>query len=338
MRTADTPTPGAAGRRGLAVRERWKRWWKSRHPASDEQLLTQRNLYIVPTKVGLGFLLTQVLLLVASINDQLNLGYALTFLLCGLGLASMLTTHGNLRGLQLSLAPPEPGFADEDLPIRIRLHNSGRARFGLGLRQAEAKSATLAFVDVPAEGHAELLLSWQAPRRGQHELPVLRIETRFPLGLFVAWSYWRPASRQWVYPAPERPAPPLPGGESQGSQPLGSRARPGSHGDEFHGVRTWRDGDALRSVLWKKAAQASRSDAPLWVRDWDSPPPSQDRWLDAQSTQGLDEELRWQRLTAWVLLADSQGHDWGLRLPGFELPLGQGSGQRHAALQGLALA
>lgn len=331
------PFPGAT-RPLNALKTRWKTWWKARHPASDEQLLTQRNLYIVPTKVGLGFLLTQALLLIASINDQLNLGYALTFLLCGLGLASMLTTHGNLRGLQFSLAPPEPGFADEDLPIRIRLHNPGRERFGVGLRLAEAKSGSLAFVDLPAEGSAELLLSWQAPRRGHHELPVLRIETRFPLGLFVAWSYWRPASRQWVYPAPERPAPPLPGGSSRSGLQQGSRARPGSSGDEFHGVRAWRDGDALRSVLWKKAAQATRSDAPLWVRDWDSPPPSEDRWLDAESTRGLEEELRWQRLAAWVLLADAQGQDWGLRLGGQELPLGQGTLQRHAALQRLAQA
>jgi len=321
----------------MSLKQRWQQWWKARHPAADEQLLTQRNLYIVPTRVGAAFLLTQAVLLVAAINDQLSLGYALTFLLAGCGLASMHTTHGNLRGLLLSLQPPEAGHADADLPLRIRLHNPGRARFGIGLRQAEAKSATLAWADVPAGGSTELVLTWRAPRRGLHELPVLRIESRFPLGLFVAWSYWRPASRQWVYPAIEPHAPPLPAGRPRDGEPQTGSARPGASGDEFHGVRGWRDGDGLRSVLWKKAAQATTADAPLWVRDWALPPASQDRWIDADQTQGLADELRWQRLTAWVLRADAEGQDWGLRLPGSELALGQGRAQRELALQRLAL-
>ncbi|MBN8506676.1 MAG: hypothetical protein J0L58_19595 [Burkholderiales bacterium] len=98
------------------------------------------------------------------------------------------------------------------------------------------------------------------------------------------------------------------------------------------------EGDGLRSVLWKKAAQASHEREPLWVRDWASPPPSSDRWLDAADTAGLDGERRWQRLTAWVLAADASGQDWGLRGVGSELPLGQGTAQRQAALQRLALA
>jgi uncharacterized protein (DUF58 family) len=320
------------------LKQRWQAWWKSRHPAKDEQLLTQRNLYIVPTKVGAAFLLTQAVMLVASINDQLSLGYALTFLLAGCGLASMHTTHGNLRGLQLTLQPPEPGHADADLPLRIRVHNPSRARFGIGLRLAEAKSATLAWLDVPAQGSDDLILTWRAPGRGLHELPVLRVETRFPLGLFVAWSYWRPASRQWVYPALERPAPPLPAGRPRDGEAPVHSSRPAQSGDEFHGVRTWRDGDGLRSVLWKKAAQATTPDAPLWVRDWASPPAGQDRWLDAADTQGLPDEQRWQRLAAWVVLADAQGQDWGLRLGPDEVPLGQGAQQRRLALEKLALA
>jgi hypothetical protein len=51
------------------------------------------------------FALTLLLMLLASINYQLNLGYALTFLLAGSGLVSMHLTHGTLRGLTLHLRP-----------------------------------------------------------------------------------------------------------------------------------------------------------------------------------------------------------------------------------------
>ena len=44
-----------------------------------------------------------LVLLLASINYQLNLGYVLTFLLAGSGVVSMHLTHATLRGLTLRL-------------------------------------------------------------------------------------------------------------------------------------------------------------------------------------------------------------------------------------------
>ena len=38
------------------------------------------------------------------------------------------------------------------------------------------------------------------PRRGHRALPRLVIETRFPFGLFRAWSYWQPAAQVLVWP------------------------------------------------------------------------------------------------------------------------------------------
>ena len=46
-----------------------------------------------------------MVLLLASINYQLNLGYLLTFLLAGSGVVAMHVTHGTLRGLTLHLLP-----------------------------------------------------------------------------------------------------------------------------------------------------------------------------------------------------------------------------------------
>ncbi len=42
-------------------------------------MLTQRNVYILPTGPGWMLALTLLVLLIASINFQLNLGYLLTF-------------------------------------------------------------------------------------------------------------------------------------------------------------------------------------------------------------------------------------------------------------------
>jgi hypothetical protein len=46
---------------------------------------------------------TLLVLLVASINYQLNLGYLLTFLLAGSAVVGMHVCHGTLRGLTMHM-------------------------------------------------------------------------------------------------------------------------------------------------------------------------------------------------------------------------------------------
>ena len=54
--------------------------------------IEHQRIYIVPSKRGLAFLTALAVCLIASINYQLNLGYALSFLLSGLFFASSLHT------------------------------------------------------------------------------------------------------------------------------------------------------------------------------------------------------------------------------------------------------
>ena len=74
-------------------------WWHNRLPLRDTQALTQRNVYIMPTRAGWMLAATLLVLLIASINYQLNLGYLLTFLLAGCAAAGMVVSHNTLRGL-----------------------------------------------------------------------------------------------------------------------------------------------------------------------------------------------------------------------------------------------
>jgi len=299
--------------------DRWDRWWEARHPRSDTTSLAQRNLYILPSRPGMAFCATLLLLLLASINDQLSLGYLLTFLLAGVGLASMHSTHGNLRGLKLDLKTPAPAFAGQPLLLDVRLHNTGKARYGIGLRLPEGRYADTAFTDVPAQGHAQLHLQVSFPARGRHLLPVLRIESRFPLGLFGAWSLWRPAAVAWVYPAPEIDAPPT--AASEEGLPQG-QGQPGLGDDP--GLRPYRHGDSPRQILWKKSAMAlaqpqppsggiNSGAAPLLVRERLGSRASE-QWLDLDTTRGLPFEARVSRLAAWVQRAEDAGLPYGLRL------------------------
>jgi hypothetical protein len=165
----------------------------------------------VPTRAGLVFGLTLLLLLVASINFQLNLGYALTFLLAGSAIVSMHMTHATLRGLALHLGPLSPVFAGQPVSLEVRMDNPGRTRHGLALAvQEDEGEPQPVWFDAGAQAQTSVTLHWMAPGRGHWPAPLLRIETRFPFGLFRAWGLWRPDAQAWVYPAPEHPAPPCP--------------------------------------------------------------------------------------------------------------------------------
>jgi len=259
----------------------------------------------------------------------------LTFLLAGAGLASMHSTHGNLRGLSLDLKAPQPVFAGEDVQLELRLHNGGRARFGIGVHVLGSPDAQIAWTDVPARGHALLQVRLPAGPRGLQALPSLQIVTRFPLGLFRAWSVWRPAAKVWVYPQPESPAAPFPlsrdGGEA-GEIALTSR----SQGQDFEGVRPYRRGDSMRQVLWKKAALSLEQGAPLSVRETQAPA-AHALWLDWRDA-GSEPEVRLSRLTAWVLAAERAQAPYGLRLGAQEFPPDLGPAQRQLCLEQLALA
>jgi len=306
-------------------------WWTSRQPHTDTLLLTQRNVYIVPTRAGLMFAATLVVLLVASINYQLNLGYVLTFLLAGSGAVSIHITHNTLRGLTLRLRAPPPVFAGDAALLEVVLTSAKSPRYGIGVRvESDADEPTWSWVDVPAGAQASARISFVARARGLHAVPALRAETRFPLGLFRAWTMWRPAAQVLVYPTPERPPAALPAPHALGSGASSARR---SDGGETEGVRGYRRGDPLKLVLWKKMARAGE----MVSRDT-SAAVQRTLWLDAATCGAREPEARLSRLAAWVLAADQAGADYGLRVGLREIAPAQGEAHRRACLEALALA
>jgi len=324
-----------------SLRQRLQAWFHSRLPRTDSLHLTQRNVYIVPSRPGFMLALTLLLLLVASINYQLNLGYLLTFLLAGCALVGMHVCHNNLRGLKLHLKPPAPVHAGQAVMIDVQLTSEARReRYGLGVRTVEAddkrssSEAEWAWTNVPAQGSATVQVAWPVNRRGLHSLPTLHVQTLFPLGTFRVWTVWRPAAQVLVYPRPEAHPPALPVGEAQARASGSAVVR--STG-EFDGVRAYRRGDPLKSVVWKKAAQAFATGRDQLVSRESQSSQRQELWLDHAQCGHSNREDRLSRLTAWVLQAERDGLDYGLRLPGREISPGQGAAHQAQCLEALAL-
>jgi uncharacterized protein (DUF58 family) len=314
-----------------AVRRHFRQWWQARLPLSDTLTLTQRNVYILPTRPGLMLVATLLVLLVASINYQLNLGYLLTFLLAGSSVVGMHVAHATLRGLTMALSPPDPVFAGSNAPLRIVLTNERKAtRYGIGLAVLDASHEDRwAWTDVPGQGTSTVSVAFQPLRRGLHRVPPLTAETRFPLGTFRVWTVWRPAAQVLVYPQPELSPPSLPEGEPRAGTAGPTRVQ--SIG-EFEGVRGYRRGDPLKLVVWKKAAKTDE----LVSRDTQQAQRTE-LWLEFAKAGAVDAESRLARLAAWVIQADKLGLDYGLRLPGKEIAPDAGEAHRRRCLEALAL-
>jgi uncharacterized protein (DUF58 family) len=313
------------------ARRRFRQWWQARLPLTDTMTLTQRNVYILPTRPGFMLALTLLVLLVGSINYQLNLGYLLTFLLAGCALAGMHVCHATLRGLTLSLMPPPPQFAGASAPLSVVLGNTRRrVRHGIGLAVLDATHEDhWTWTDVPAQGTCSVQVAFRPERRGLHQVPPLTAETRFPLGTFRVWTVWRPAAQVLVYPAPELHPPPLPPGEPRAGGAALHRAQ---NSGEFEGVRAYRRGDPMKMVVWKKAAKSDE----LVSRDT-MQAQRMELWLDFDQCGIADREARLSRLAAWIIQADKLGLDYGLRLPGQPIAPAAGEAHKRRCLEALAL-
>jgi len=247
----------------------------------------------------------------------------------------MHVAHATLRGLTLQLLPPPAVFAGSTVRATVQVGNPGRrTRYAVGL--GVWRSEDWAWADIPAHGSSMLPLNWQAPVRGLHSLPPLTVQTCFPLGTFRVWTVWRTAARVLVYPAPEPRAPDLPLAPTPGLRAAGSQ-RPNADAsmEDWGGVRPYRPGDPMKTVLWKKAAQRD-----TLVSREATGQACGEVWLDLARTglpAGADTEARLARLCAWVLAAHQQGLRFGLRLGAKTLASQQGLAHRNQCLRALAL-
>lgn len=297
-------------------------------PERGTVILVHRRVYIVPSRLGWVFAGTLSVLLVGSINYSLSLGFALTFLLAGLGLAGMVHTARNLARMAVSAGRSEPVFAGDT--AQFRLYLDGRAAFDRpSILARHLSSGSQLVVDVPAGGVAEVVLAAPAARRGWLSLGRVMLETRYPLGLFRAWSYVEPDARCLVYPRPERSQLPPYSGEAV----AGTMHAPLPGNDDFAGLRGYQRSDSPRHVAWKAVARSDKLLTKQFAGD-----AAAELWLDMKLLPaGLDLEQRLSRLAGWVLAADRAGAHYGLRIPGVEIAPARGDAHRSACLQALAL-
>lgn len=302
---------------------------RARAKAGGAVRLGPGTIYILPTVQGLMFGILVAALLVAAVNYSNNLVFGLTFLLAGIGIAAMIQTWRNLSGLEIRIGSGEPVFAGETARFPVQLDNRrGDDRFAL--RLAIDRGAFTDADRVPAMNSLYAHGERQSHRRGWLVPQRLDLETRFPTGLFRAWSVIEPSARALVYPAPLEGVPRPPTATQQNSGVDGPASEEGD--EDFAGLRPYRPGEPLHRVSWKAAARTGDLHSKLFSGESRIAPRID--WNDAVAP---DEETRLRILSAWVVEASENQAAFSFHLPGLDTGIGQGEAHRESCLHALAL-
>lgn len=305
---------------------RFQSWLKKRIPAANQVTLNQKNIFILPTREGVYFVVLILFMMLAGINYQNSLIFALAFLLTSLFMVSILHTFRNLSGLTLQGHRGNPVFAGEDCEFVVTLSREGQRLYeGVVIGwHPDMKQG----VDLLDESLSRQRVYVPARQRGMFNPGRLLVETFYPVGLFRAWSWVDLDLTCVVYPRPIA-AGVLPEHESIADE--GELVRRDGV-DDFYGLRDYQQGDGIRHIAWKTYARTEQ----LQVKEFAA---HVDRrvWLEWEALPGLDREARLSRLTWWTLQLARTNDEFGLRLPGLEIDQGRGPEHQQRVLTALAL-
>jgi uncharacterized protein (DUF58 family) len=285
------------------------------------------RIVLRPTAAGLFWLVAVVALLATAINYANNIVFALAFLMLGAWLQSAWDCRRNLAGIECRVLPPPPAFAGEALAVSVSAEAGGRARRQIALAWEKGEGAKVGAGKTARTGGAPdkavLQLGVPAVRRGRQRLDALALASSWPLGLWRA-RRTLPAVEALVYPAPT------------GAAALPRAAPNPAHrrcaSADFQDLRAYAPGDAPRRINWRAFARREE----LLINNFDGGAGGHALWLDLALCAG-DLEERLCQLAAWVLAAEHEGREYGLRLGDAGLPPGIGRSHREACLRRLAL-
>ncbi|ATP29959.1 hypothetical protein CR207_17115 [Chromobacterium violaceum] len=305
-------------------RERLRRWWRARLPLEDRCELSQRRIYLLPTRFGLLLMAVALAVWLGALNYQVSLAYALAFWIAGLLLVAVLMAYRQLAGLRLSADGGPAVFAGETAVFSLLLENRMPAvrRLRVAVDGGEPRACEL-----EAMSDGRVALAVVAARRGWTPLPACVVDSDAPFGLVRAWAVLKLRARVLAYPAP---LPDAARGRHDAETGRGGGERAGD--EDFSHLDAYRYGDAPQQIAWKVMARrdllaskrfSAEAGAPLLRLGWDD--------YIGES----DPERRLSRLAWRVEQCERRRLRYRLCLPDGEI--GPQPGQRERALGALAL-
>lgn len=303
--------------------QRWLKWLKRRMPVQSQVTLHRRNIFILPSKFGVVFLVLNILLFILGVNYQNNLVIILSSFCFSLFVTTMLFCYQNMAGLLIKPVLRQEYTAGQLVSVECHL-SSEQDKHAIDLCYQRQPLQS-----VPLVGkQTNVALTLHEKKRGVHQLPRLIVVSHYPLGIFRAWSNLEFEQRLIVFPESLPYAEQLSAIEQSDGAYDSKRT---TSGDSFSGLEPYREGESLKRVAWKQLAQGKGMLTKQFEQTLGEP-----QWLDIADIDGQNIELKLSYLAYLVNHFSSLSQPFGLLLGAQKLAIGHGNQHRLDALTMLA--
>jgi uncharacterized protein (DUF58 family) len=212
------------------------------------------------------FLVAGAVLYFFANQTQVGWLYAMSALLIGMVLASGWLSRGILRKINAErhVGTNEDAelFESDEINIELAIHAGKTAlqvrvteSCPLAALDASQRETRMFIPSLPAGAGVKFDYKVTLDRRGVHEFPLLKLETRAPFGFFEHHHKLPVSTRVLVYPEVR----PLRRVDLLDHQLASQVARPKAGvGYEVMGVRPFRSGDSARDIHWRSVARTGK--------------------------------------------------------------------------------
>ncbi|TSA05193.1 MAG: DUF58 domain-containing protein [Nitrospiraceae bacterium] len=218
-----------------------------------------RSLRLTPE--GVRFLLLTMAVGMAALNTGNNLLYLLLAMMLSLIVMSGILSEQCLRHLVIRRVIPDDMFANSPATVTLAITNRQSRLPSFSLRvldiiEGKAVDRGIHILHLPAGALVSQSYPVLFPRRGRHRIEGIKVQTRFPFGLFIKSANLFLISDLVVYPElrplPERLVHDL---AVLGYDQALSKRGPGIG---LYNLREYQHGDDSRTIHWKTTARQSR--------------------------------------------------------------------------------
>lgn len=298
---------------------RFERWLNRRVPNNFQHKLSNRNIFIIPTRFGFSYLFFVVLLFLLGTNYQNNIILLISYLLASLFITVMLHSFYNFSQLTFSSKAKQTGFAKQVIqyPIMVTGH---KTHFDINFQFVNTqKKAERVKLEQCGSQSVAVLLPWFAKQRGVYSLGRVKVFSEYSFGLFISWSLLDFSHEAIVYPEPKKLSSNQKHliGVNNDDKEEGVVTQKTLSGDDFSDLKNFVIGESQARIAWKQLARGQGK----FSKDYQS---HQGRlpWLKLSNMPSTNIETKLQFLCFLILEYTQNKQKFGLLL---DYPLNAGN-------------
>ncbi len=263
----------------------------------------ENRTFIVPTKFGIAFAVTTLILFFFAAGYANNLIYIFVFFLAAIALVGTLATNKNIDCLIFVSSKEACVFARTPAIFEFIVQSrNSEGCFEISARiKDKANKSKSSLVNVPPEQTSTLRVQALYEARGWQPGPLVLVESEFPFGLLRSWRYLRPWQDVLVYPELS--------GTKEFPQDISEADQSGGFGI-FREHKVYSSSEPQNRIDWK--ASARRSEILVKYFEEQALPSLHFSWAQTEKIEGFEKRVS--QLALWINQARSLNRNFTLEI------------------------